>query len=503
MPKAASKKQYRFMMAILHGKGECTQPRGCPPKSIAEKYSANKGAPESKNNNRGGDWTEAHHKAHGEGKKKEKSKKQLKKSFEQYYNGRGVGVIITDDSGKVLIGVGDDGKWQTPGGHVEPGEEFHEAAIRELEEETNLKVSKLKEVGHAKINGNDSKIFHTNSFSGEPKDTEELKDLQFASLHSILDWDLRDCSRVGLEMYAHSSLNKSKKLSDMIVLEKLSKNIMRGADGRSAVMDVSHGEALRLVGNGCFRMLKKVTEDMKDEDFKDIKVDSYTISIRKHMNDVYSGRISDGAKVIHQFTNKSLPQLCADVMSVFEWYSDEDEKVFDILDEQSLPDDAIFGGLEQLSENYKKHNLANIYTEMENIRKEIRTGNAVDLQQVEDKIMKLFDKLENSVLTIIDKHNKLNEDAGKEIETLETKLRELQEKVDQLGKKPSQVEVVQSKKVDPKKIYDNQYMYLPKPKIEVTKEGSVTISFDKEWTDLEKSNFLTDMKARIIKKKDS
>jgi Txe/YoeB family toxin of Txe-Axe toxin-antitoxin module len=304
-------------------------------------------------------------------------------------------------------------------------------------------------------------------------------------------------------MYAHSSLNKSKKLSDMVALEKLSKNIMRGADGRSAVMDVSHGEALRLVGNGCFRMLQNATKDMKDEDFRDVHVDSYTISIRKHMNDVYSGRISDGHKVIHQFTNKSLPQLCADVMSVFEWYSDEDEKVFDILDEQSLPDDAIFGGLEQLSENYKKHNLANIYTEMENIRKEIRTGNAVDLQQVEDRIMKLFDKLENSVLTIIDKHNKLNEDAGKEIETLEGKLRELQEKVDQLGKKPSQVEVIQSKKVDPTKIYDNQYMYLPKPKIEVTKEGSVTISFDKEWTDLEKSNFLTDMKARIVKKKDS
>lgn len=502
MPKAASKKQYRFMMAILHGKGECTQARGCPPKSIAAKYSGNKDAPESKNNNRGGSWTGEHHKAHGEGKKKEKSKKQLKKAFDQYYNGRGVGVIVTDDNGKILVGMGDDGKWQTPGGHVEPGEEFDQAAIRELEEETNLKVSKLKEVGHTKINGNDAKIFHANSFSGDPRDTEELKDLQFASLHSILDWDLRDCSRVGLEMYAQSSLSKSKKLSDMVALEKLNKNIMRGSDGRSVVMDVSHGEALRLVGNGCFRMLQEATRDMKDEDFKDVHVDTYTISIRKHMNDVYSGRISDGHKVIHQFTNKSLPQLCADVMSVFEWYSDEDEKVFDILDEQSLPDDAIFGGLEQLSENYKKHNLANIYTEMENIRKEIRTGNAVDLQQVEDRIMKLFDKLENSVLTIIDKHNQLNEDAGKEIEVLETKLRELQEKVDQLGKKPSQVEVVQSKNVDPKKIYDNQYMYLPRPKIEVTKEGSVTISFDKEWTDLEKSNFLTDMKARIVKKKD-
>jgi 8-oxo-dGTP pyrophosphatase MutT (NUDIX family) len=500
MPKAASKKQYRFMMAIIHGKGECTQARGCPPKSVAAKYSGNKDAPESKDNNRGGDWTDKHHKAHTDGKKKEKSsKKSLKKAFDQYYNGRGVGVIVTDDSGKVLVGKGDDGKWQTPGGHVEPDEEFQQAAVRELEEETHVKASKLREVGHAKINGNDSKVFHTSSFSGTPRDTEELKDLQFASLSSILDWDLRDCSRVGLEMYARSSLNKSKKLSDMVLLEKLNKNIMRGGDGRSAVMDVSHGEALRLVGNGCFRMLQQATGTMSDEDFKDVKIDSYTISIRKHMNDVYSGRITDGHKVIHQFTNKSLPQLCADVMSVFEWYSDEDEKVFDILDEQSLSDDAIFGGLEQLSENYKKHNIANIYTEMENIRKEIRTGNAVDLQQVEDKIMKLFDKLENSVLTIVDNHNRLNEDAGTEIESLEAKLRELQEKVDELSKKPSKVEVIQSQKVDPKKIYDNQYMYLPRPKIEISKEGSISISFDKEWTDMEKSNFLTDVKAKIVK----
>ena len=89
------------------------------------------------------------------------------------------------------------------------------------------------------------------------------------------------------------------------------------------------------------------------------------------MRYLYSGRISDGHKVIHQFQNKSLPQLCADVMSVFEWYSDQDEHMFDILDEENLSNDAIHGGLNELTDNYKKHNLANIYTEMENIRQEI------------------------------------------------------------------------------------------------------------------------------------
>lgn len=501
MPKAASKKQYRFMMEILHGKGRCSHPRGCPPKSVAAKYASNKDAPESKDNDRGGHWTSEHHEKHGKGEKvKRKSNKKLKKSFEQYYRGQGVGVVVTNDSGHILIGMGDDGKWQTPGGHVDPGEDFIQAAKRELKEETGLSAGDLNEIGHARINGNDSKIFLVDSFSGKMKDTDELKDLKFAPLHSVLDWDLRDCCRIGLEIYAHSALKKSNKLQDLVAFEKLSKNILRGENGRTATFDVSHGEALRLVGNGCFRMLRAAVKDMGEEDFRDIKIDSYTISLRKHMNDVYSGRISDGHKVVHQFTNKSLPQLCADVMSVFEWYSDKDEKVFDILDEDKLPDDAIYGGLEQLTDNYRKHNLANIYTEVENMRKEIRTGVAVDLQQVENKIMSLFDKLENSLLTVVDKHNKLNEDAGKEIEELESKLLELQEKVDELSKKPSKVDVVQSKKVDPKKIYENQYMYLPKPKIEIDGKGQISITFDKEWTDLEKSNFLYDMKARIIKK---
>ncbi len=501
MPQAASKKQYRFMMQILHGKGKCTQARGCPPKSVAAKYSSNSDAPESKNKNRGGDWTSEHHEKHGKGEKTErKSKKKLKKSFEQYYRGQGVGLVVTDDSGHILVGIGNDGKWQTPGGHVDPGEDFVQAAKRELKEETGLDAGDLNEIGHAKINGNDSKVFLVDSFDGKPKDTHELKDLQFAPLHSLLDWELRDCCRVGLEMYAHSALKKSSKLQDLVILEKLNKNILRGDNQRTATFDISHGEALKLIGNGCFRMLSTAVKDMSDEDFRDVKIDSYTISLRKHMNDVYSGRISDGHKVIHQFTNKSLPQLCADVMSVFEWYSDEDEKVFDILDDEKLSDDAIYGGLEQLADNYRKHNLANIYTEVENMRKEIRNGVAVDLQQVESKIMALFDKLENSLLTVVDKHNKLNQDAGKEIEDLESRLLELQEKVDELSKKPSKVDVVQSKKIDPKKVYENEYMYLPRPKIEIDNKGQISITFDKEWTDLEKSNFLCDMKARIIKK---
>lgn len=482
------------MQAILHGK-KFSHPRGTPPKSIASKYSSpGKEAPEQHGENRGGDWNK--HKD-----KKKKDKKKLKKTFEQFYRKQGAGVIVVNDKGQVLLGQGRNNMtWQTPGGHVDPGEDYEEAAHRELREEANIVAGELIEVGHYNDLKYDSKTYVTYSYKGTVKDTDELKNLKFFDLSDALNMHLRDCSRWGLEDYAKSALKKSKHLKDMVALENLEKNIMRGSDQRQVVYDVTHGDALRLIGNGCWRWLSKQVADMGDEDFKDVKIDTYTLSLRKHNNDVYSGRISDGHKIIHQFTNKSLPQLCADVMSVFEWYSDEDEHVFDILDEENLPDDVIHGGLETLSDNYKRHNLANIYTEMENIRGEIRNGMAVDLQQVEHKIMGLFDKLEEAVHHVADRHNQLVRDAGSEIEELESKLRDLQNKVDELHSKPTTVEAYQTRPVSSEKVYGDHYMYLPKPKIEIGTNGKVVITFDKDWTDMEKSNFLTDMKARIIKK---
>lgn len=51
----------------------------------------------------------------------------------------GVGILLQDESGRVLLQKrGDDGLWGTPGGGLEPGEDFLTAAHRELLEETGL-----------------------------------------------------------------------------------------------------------------------------------------------------------------------------------------------------------------------------------------------------------------------------------------------------------------------------------------------------------------------------
>ncbi|MEU6986540.1 NUDIX hydrolase [Streptomyces sp. NPDC046324] len=50
----------------------------------------------------------------------------------------GVGVVVTDEDGRVLLGLHPGGAWELPGGKVDPGESIEAAAVRELAEETTL-----------------------------------------------------------------------------------------------------------------------------------------------------------------------------------------------------------------------------------------------------------------------------------------------------------------------------------------------------------------------------
>ncbi|MET9657995.1 NUDIX domain-containing protein [Streptomyces sp. NPDC006510] len=53
----------------------------------------------------------------------------------------GVGVIVQDGQGRVLLGRHHGGTWELPGGKVDPTHEsIAEAAVRELREETGLEV---------------------------------------------------------------------------------------------------------------------------------------------------------------------------------------------------------------------------------------------------------------------------------------------------------------------------------------------------------------------------
>lgn len=283
--------------------------------------------------------------------------------------------------------------------------------------------------------------------------------------------------------------------------EELGKNIIRSNGPANVVYEMTHGDALQIVKTGTFKFLKDVVSTMQDEDFKDVPIDQYILKIRKHANDIYSGRIVDGYKQIHQFVNKSLPGVAAELMSVFEWYSPEDEEHLKDVSPDEVDEDKIEGGLKTLVDNYHNHNITNIYKEMENIRQEIRQGNAVDLQQAEQKIMKLFDKLENNLLNVIDKHNTLNSEAGKAIEEIEQKLRSMQDQLEAIGKKPTTVEAYSSSSEQPGKVYNDFYNYLTKPHVEIdARSGKIRIMFGSDWTGMDQENFLSDLKAKAMKK---
>jgi 8-oxo-dGTP pyrophosphatase MutT (NUDIX family) len=502
-----------MMMAILHGNVK-DGPRGRPPKSVAAKYTdPGKDAPESKDNDRGGTWGEKHHAAAKEKVKEErikrkKSKKDLKKAFEEYLEKKHktnncAAVLVMDQHNRILLAEHNKGGLAFPGGHCHPDEPFELGAVREAQEETGCEIRISTEIWRGRTNGNNTVVYLGEIARGKPKDTvdpnggkEKMTGWKWYELDQIPWSQLRPCCKQPISDFVSKRFGKS--LKGMIAMEKLEKNIIR--QKADAVFEVTHGDALRLVGNGMFRTLRNIVKDMQDEDFKEVMLDTYTISIRRHMSDVYSGRVNDGHKTVYQFTNKSLPELTAALMSVFEWYLPEDEKELHLLEDSDLPDDAIHGGLHELVENYKRHNLGNIYEEMETIREQMRNGMAVDLQQVEQKIMRLFDKLEETMHDMTGKHNQLAEMVGKDIDELEMKLRELQSKIESVDKIPQKVEAYSSNPANKDRVHDEYYSYLSKPKIEISPNGKITIMFAQDWQDLEKENFLKDMRARVINK---
>ena len=65
----------------------------------------------------------------------------------EYVFGLAVRVLLRDENGKILIlkrstdSKTNPGKWELPGGKVDQGESFDHALIREVHEETNLKIA--------------------------------------------------------------------------------------------------------------------------------------------------------------------------------------------------------------------------------------------------------------------------------------------------------------------------------------------------------------------------
>ncbi|MEY7848234.1 NUDIX hydrolase [Natrarchaeobius sp. A-rgal3] len=106
----------------------------------------------------------------------------------------GAGVWLTNDAGDVLLvqNVGDEG-WSDPGGSVEVGEPYEDAAIREVREETGIEceLTGLREVHVVEHRNTETDepvafeaiaIFHGEYVEGEPRPREgEIADVDWFS----------------------------------------------------------------------------------------------------------------------------------------------------------------------------------------------------------------------------------------------------------------------------------------------------------------------------------
>ena len=89
--------------------------------------------------------------------------------------------MVCDGAGNVLVQDRLDPNWPGvafPGGHVEPGESFVEAAIREVREETGLQIESPRLCGVKQFPTDDGTryvllFFKTNLFSGQLASSEE------------------------------------------------------------------------------------------------------------------------------------------------------------------------------------------------------------------------------------------------------------------------------------------------------------------------------------------
>jgi 8-oxo-dGTP diphosphatase len=116
--------------------------------------------------------------------------------------GLAVRVLLTDQDGKILIlkrstdSKTNPGKWELPGGKVDQGESFDHALIREVYEETNLKISLEHVVGASEQNLHIIRAVHIimsgKIVEGELNLSSEHEGYAWVLIETLPDYELAD-----------------------------------------------------------------------------------------------------------------------------------------------------------------------------------------------------------------------------------------------------------------------------------------------------------------------
>lgn len=116
--------------------------------------------------------------------------------------GLAVRALISDDNGKILIikrstdSKTNPGKWEFPGGKVDPGESFDQALLREVYEETRLKISLDHVVGASEQNLHVIRAVHIimsgNIIGGGLSLSSEHDGYAWVFFEDLVDYELAD-----------------------------------------------------------------------------------------------------------------------------------------------------------------------------------------------------------------------------------------------------------------------------------------------------------------------
>jgi 8-oxo-dGTP diphosphatase len=116
--------------------------------------------------------------------------------------GLAVRVILTDQDGKILIlkrstdSKTNPGKWELPGGKVNQDESFDHALIREVYEETNLKITLEHVIGASEQNLHIIRAVHIimsgKIIEGEVNLSSEHEGYAWVRMETLSDYELAD-----------------------------------------------------------------------------------------------------------------------------------------------------------------------------------------------------------------------------------------------------------------------------------------------------------------------
>ncbi len=127
-----------------------------------------------------------------------------------------VKVIIFDGESRCLLlrrslkSKGNPGKWDFPGGKADPGESFDEALLREVEEETGLRVALSGVAGavQSEVPGRRVAylIMEARPVSGQIRLSEEHDEYAWVSVGELANWDLASQFREFAGGYAEKQM---------------------------------------------------------------------------------------------------------------------------------------------------------------------------------------------------------------------------------------------------------------------------------------------------------